>query len=293
MRGTGPIPAQAHDFTGKCRNENMNWNAFAGIGLVFSLVYFVIIRGAGRPEIFFDHHALLLVIGGTFSIMVMSFKKHQIESLHSLFFYGWLFKSRRSPETIIKRIVTDAHFFKNGESLPLSEDGKDRHPFLQEGYQLIHEGVLKGHELEAVLKKRKEFYKTSYAEDSKALSSLAKYPPALGLLGATHGMIMMLTNFGSGGKEKIGLGMATALVATLWGIAVANLIILPLADYADRLGEEDARMRDLIAEGLLMIERKELPDFILEQLNSHLRASQRLSFQQKSRFDRFKRNTSA
>ena len=63
----------------------------------------------------------------------------------------------------------------------------------------------------------------------------------------------MLMSLGTAGKEAIGEGMAVALLTTFWGIAIANMIILPLADFTDRMNEEDKETRDLIVDGLLLI----------------------------------------
>jgi chemotaxis protein MotA len=64
-------------------------------------------------------------------------------------------------------------------------------------------------------------------------------------------------------------------VATFWGVGVANFILLPLADYAHRLGVEDLEARNLMVQGLLLIQRRESPVVLKEKLVSFLKQEDR------------------
>ena len=122
-----------------------------------------------------------------------------------------------------------------------------------------------------------EYFRKSYQSDAKTLNALAKFPPAFGLLGASTGMITMMTNLGKGGAETIGPAMAIALVATFWGIAVANLILLPLADFAAKAAQDDTHVREMIYEGLLLLKKKESQAYILQVVNGYLPIDSRYS----------------
>ena len=69
--------------------------------------------------------------------------------------------------------------------------------------------------------------------------------------------------------------MATAMVATFWGVGIANFILLPLSDYANRLGMEDVEIRNLMVHGLVLIHRREDPIVLREKLVSFLRLNER------------------
>src|SRR5690606_24892973 len=116
------------------------------------------------------------------------------------------------------------------------------HRFAREAFNLSKQEYLSEAQLKSLLLKRNEYFKLQYKDDARVLTALGKFPPAFGLLGATTGMIVMMTNLGTD-QSKIGSAMAVALVATFWGIAVANLVILPMADYAFKNAEEDQRVR--------------------------------------------------
>ena len=126
------------------------------------------------------------------------------------------------------------------------------------------------------LYKRMEYYQRQYLSDAKTLPGLSKFPPAFGLLGAVTGMIGMMGNLG-GGSDVIGRSMAVALVATFWGICLANVVLLPLSDYYKGLAEQDAFVRQIIIDGVLMVKRKEALPLIEEKMNSYLPPNKRLA----------------
>jgi chemotaxis protein MotA len=150
------------------------------------------------------------------------------------------------------------------------------HPFLAEGLNLLQKNYLTRAELEDVLHARRLVFKKKYLQDAKILNAVAKYPPAFGLLGASTGMIAMMTNLGGpGGTSMIGASMAVALVATFWGIAAANFLLLPLADYAQRIIVVDQEIRELIIEGTMMIYDNADDEVLAERLRSRLQVGDR------------------
>lgn len=254
----------------------MNIKILLGAALIGYIFYSSIISSAPNPKIFLDTHALSLVFGGTLAVVIFSLSFKQMKTFAQLFVKGFLFKKNHHASEVVKDLVNCSIAYQNSGPDALLK-GENYHPFIIEGCALVAEDMLSVDELAVVLNKRKDHYKKSYSEDAKILSSLAKYPPAFGLLGATSGMVTMMGNLGSGGKEQIGLGMATALVATLWGIALANFIILPFADYTERLSFEDNRLRDIIAEGMVMIAQKENVKVMTETLNSAIKHNDRVT----------------
>jgi chemotaxis protein MotA len=104
------------------------------------------------------------------------------------------------------------------------------------------------------------------------------FPPAFGLLGTTLGMIALLQNIGSPDSFKlIGPAMAIGLVATLYGIAVANLVFIPMGENLSKLNKEDQVSRKIVLTGVKLLRAKEHPVIVEEFLKSYLLPSERLS----------------
>ena len=119
--------------------------------------------------------------------------------------------------------------------------------------------------------------------DSRGLGEVykpqGKYPPAIGLMGAVLGMIALLSGLGQPGAEKtIGPSMSIALVATLYGIALANLIVIPVGENLTAGAKEINRKNLIIIESLRLIHAKTNPLVLGEELNSFLLPRERIDW---------------
>ena len=103
------------------------------------------------------------------------------------------------------------------------------------------------------------------------------------LIGTVMGMIALLGTLGQEGAEaKIGPAMSVAMSATLYGVVLANMVILPVADNLLFRTQKMIAKREMIIEGILMIRQQMPPVMIREILLSHLSPHQRLAFKRVS-----------
>jgi chemotaxis protein MotA len=90
-------------------------------------------------------------------------------------------------------------------------------------------------------------------------------------------MISLLQTLGEpGSQDRIGPAMATALVATFYGLVFANLLFIPISEKIHEVAAQDAVMRQLIKEGVMMIQEKRHPLMISEYLKSFLDQKDRI-----------------
>ena len=109
------------------------------------------------------------------------------------------------------------------------------------------------------------------ADEVKVWHTISRFPPAFGLLGATVGMISLLQTLGEpGAQDRVGPAMATALVADSYGLVFANLVFIPISEKIHEVAGQDAIMRNLIKEGIHLIQEKRHPLLISEYLKSFL-----------------------
>jgi len=247
----------------------MNISFIGGIALATWILISGVIGSTPKSSAFLNSHAILLVIGGTIAAALISIPLSQVRSLIRLVIWGGIFKQHNSRIEIVKDIISAAIYATKSERTHL-RTRTSVHPFLKEGYFLLAEGHIRKRDLLEILKLRSQYFKRAYLEDAQAVAALAKFPPAFGLLGAATGMITMMSDLGTGGQEVIGAAMAHALVATFWGVGLANFLLLPLADYAQRLVNEDTAVRHLIVEGLMQIDKGSNPFYVAERINSFL-----------------------
>lgn len=228
--------------------------SFWGVFLAGSVIYFGVIKGSSHPAVFLNAHALILVIGGTVAVSLMAYSFQKLQDVFDFIVFGFLFKTNKSFASTVEELTVGAHDYNiNREQMNFE---RIKHPFVKEAFRMLVKPELSHEQVEVILKSRRNSFKKKYMDDSKVLTAISKFPPALGLLGASTGMIEMMANLGAAGdSSSIGSAMAVALTGTFWGIGLANLLILPLADYATNVASEDIYMRDTIIESVMMLKK--------------------------------------
>lgn len=222
------------------------WFGLIALGFV---MYAGIFGGFSDLTIFFNTHALALVFGGTIAITLLSYSFKMISELLDFLIYGFFLKKSSHDVEVVYELLTS--IYKNKSPFFTADKKKIKHKFVYDGLQLLRTQHMSADEIYEAMAMRVQNFKLRYQAHAKVLLNISKYPPALGLLGASTGMIQMMTNLGSGGPEAMGKAMAIALTATFWGIGLANFVFLPLADYAFQLAEDDNYIREVIAEAIV------------------------------------------
>lgn len=149
------------------------------------------------------------------------------------------------------------------------EIAREKDPFLARALALAVDGVTP------------ESLKQGLAIDSRAredadlecadvLEAAAGYAPTLGILGAVLGLIHVMENFAA--PASIGSGIAVAFVATVYGVASANLVLLPLATRLRGRAEEARLARDVIIEGVLTLQQGMHPRMVEAHLDGFVRS---------------------
>ncbi|MCC2679343.1 MAG: hypothetical protein K0R29_1919 [Pseudobdellovibrio sp.] len=246
-----------------------------GAAAAIAVVYYGGIKGVKNPVMFLDTHAIILVVGGTLAATFLAFPYKQLTQLFDFIIFGVFSSKKTDYLKLVDELSEINQCYQNKNQQARTKEYS--HYFLREGVNLLFEPALTHEDLEEVLDLRVQAFKKRYQQDAKTLNAIAKYPPAFGLLGATTGMIAMMTNLGGpGGTSAIGQAMAVALVATFWGIATANFVFLPLSDNAQKACTSDEFTRNFIKEGILLIHRNTQPKVFIERLTSMLPLEERI-----------------
>jgi chemotaxis protein MotA len=140
--------------------------------------------------------------------------------------------------------------------------------FIRKGMQLLVDGNEPNeirHTLEVELDSRERFD----LQASKVLEAMGGYSPTIGIIGAVMGLIHVMQNLSD--PSKLGSGIATAFVATIYGVGLANLFLLPMASKLKAYVLQESHYRELIVEGLVAISEGENPRQIETRLQGFLR----------------------
>jgi chemotaxis protein MotA len=140
--------------------------------------------------------------------------------------------------------------------------------FVRKGMQLLVDGNEPDeirHTLEVELDSRERFD----LQASKVLDAMGGYSPTIGIIGAVMGLIHVMQNLSD--PSKLGSGIATAFVATIYGVGLANLFLLPMANKLKAYVLQESHYRELVIEGLVAISEGENPRQIETRLQGFLR----------------------
>jgi len=234
----------------------------AGTGLILA----AIASGAGLGA-FVDVPSILIVIGGTCASALINFPLAEVLGVFAVVKKTVLHKSP-APVKEIERLVHLAKVARSEGLLALenfTEEIED--PFLLKGVQLVVDGT-EPEVLRDVLETDLEQLELRHGTGKNILDSMGAAAPAFGMIGTLIGLVTMLGDLSD--PSAIGAGMATALLTTLYGSLIANLVFIPLAGKLGTRSKSEVATKQLIVEGVASIQAGINPRLVEEKLKSFI-----------------------
>jgi chemotaxis protein MotA len=257
----------------------MNVLAILSFGLAGLVFGWAALTSTDDPRSFLDLHGLVIVIGGSVAATSISFQLDRVFLMLKVFWNRTIRGRKPDYIGVIKDLMKLADAYRNESSdlRAMVESQKD--PFIKESMRLLLDEIVDDAHLSRILRARTETVYERYNDDASRFRAMGKYPPAMGLMGAVLGMIALLGGLGKPGAEKtIGPSMSIALVATLYGIAFANLIVIPIGENLTETAKENRRKNVIIVEGMKLVAARTNPIVLAEELNSYLLPSERIDW---------------
>jgi chemotaxis protein MotA len=254
----------------------MNFSSLLGILAAFGVLVGGVTSSTSGMEVLLNEHGILIVVGGTLAASLISFPLQDFWKLIKAFLYKVLLGKGDKPADVIQEIVNLSDGYRKDPSYLKSRLPSIKNPFLADAIDMLVKGGLKPEDVRNIMEVRAHTLFHRYDEEASIFKTIAKFPPAFGLMGTTLGMIGLMQSIGSEDAfEKIGPTMGVALVATLYGVAIANLIFIPLGENIGRLNNQEDTLRSIIIEGVELISRRSHPVLVEEKLKSYLLPSER------------------
>lgn len=254
----------------------MNFSAPLGFLVSIGVIYFAVTFGIANSRIFFDPHAIVIVAGGTLAAALICFPIRHFVTLIRVYFRTVTGRSEQQTIDTINEIVAMSQSQNEGAALEQLAQGKMSNLFLKEALDLVVQGGLSDDELNEVLEKRVELQNERYRREGNTYKIIGKFPPAFGLVGTTLGMISLLQSLGSPNAfERIGPSMSIALVATFYGLILANVVIIPVGENLIQSSETDLIRRRIVVDGVRLLKEKKHPLLVEEHLKSYLSPTER------------------
>ncbi len=140
----------------------------------------------------------------------------------------------------------------------------ERDLFARKGLQLLVDGS-EPDSIRAVMELESDLREQRDVDAAKFYESMGGYSPTIGIIGAVLGLIHVMGNLAD--PSKLGPGIATAFVATIYGVAMANLFLLPVASKLRGQARLESQYREMLIEGVIAIAEGENPRAIELKLN--------------------------
>ena len=251
----------------------MDIATLVGLVLGFALVLLAILLG-GSIGAYIDPPSMIIVIGGATAACLTAFPLAKFLKLPGVFMKT-LFGSASDPVELVKQIVELAEVARRDGILALEgsiENIDDE--FLVRGIQMAVDGS-DPEQIESIMETELENLMDRHEAGKGLLDAMGRFAPAFGMIGTLIGLVAMLSNMDD--PAKIGAGMAAALLTTLYGALVANVLFLPLADKLAVKSGEEVALRTIIIQGVMSIQAGDNPRNVQAKLMTFVPPSQRIA----------------
>ncbi|GAB2190770.1 flagellar motor protein [Sessilibacter sp. MAH2] len=242
--------------------------SFIGVIIGFTALIGGNFLEGGSWKSLINESAALIVIGGTLGAAILQTPWQSLKRALSVFV--WVFKPPQYYfHDEVKKIVYWAATARKEGLLGLetiADHEKDM--FSKKGLMLLADGaqsesIRQVLENDLIQKEQLDLQAVQFYE------SMGGYSPTIGIIGAVIGLIHVMQNLAD--PELLGPGIAVAFVATIYGVAFANLLLLPIANKLKQCVGHESRFKELMIDGLIAISEGENPKFIEIKLNGYIK----------------------
>jgi len=240
--------------------------ALLGAALITIVIYFGQTLEGGHISSLLNAPAFLIVVGGTVGAIMIQVPYAVF--IRSVTMFRWVL----SPPEIkwrqsIKKVIVWSEITRREGILGLEEFlRREKDPFTKKAMQLLVDGR-EPNTIRNTLEVEIETHEDLEYAAAKVYESMGGYAPTIGILGAVMGLIHVMGNLSD--PASLGGGIATAFVATIYGVGLANLFLLPISKKLNSIVKEEMREKEMIMEGIVCIADGENPRNIAVRLQAY------------------------
>ena len=243
---------------------------------VFAILAGISVTGVGlylssdNVSLFFDGTSVFVVLGGTIAAAALSVQTPRLINLFKLFMKQTLKGRVVNFNDVIKELIEMSAYFSNRSDLA-SKVGKIKDDFLRSSVELYLDDLVENERYIELINNRKKNMTKSLMMDVVRYKKIGKYPPAFGMMGTTMGMVVLLSELGGKDAMKtMGPAMAICLITTLYGVILANVVIVPIGENIEHAVADIDLKNKIVVEGINLLLQQTPPAIIAEELNSYL-----------------------
>ncbi|MDH5681369.1 MAG: MotA/TolQ/ExbB proton channel family protein [Spirochaetota bacterium] len=216
--------------------------------------------------------SFLTTVGGTFAALFVAYPMSKLMGLGAITRHA-IYKREDNPGEMIGMLVTFSEKARREGLLALEDDIDEvDDPFLKKGVQLVVDGT-DPELVRSIMLTDLDKIEARHAMGKDIYDMAGLLAPAFGMIGTLIGLIQMLANLTD--KASIGIGMGIALITTLYGAILSNLIFQPIAKKLESRNYDEILLKEIMLEGTLSIQSGDNPRIVKDKLTSFLPPSVR------------------
>jgi chemotaxis protein MotA len=228
----------------------MDLLTLAGVVLAFAAVLGGNWMEGGELSALFNGPAMVIVLGGSIGAILLQTPMAVFMRAMRMVRMA-LIPPDKQLLPLVKKIVVWSNLARREGLLALERvAGQEPDLFVRKGIRLLvdgHDPVALREALELELESRESLD----LQAARVFEGMGGYAPTIGIIGAVMGLIQVMQNLAD--PSKLGSGIAAAFVATIYGVGLANLFLIPLANKLKQHVQHETRFREVAIEGLVAI----------------------------------------
>ena len=249
------------------------------VGFIAAITCLMVGIGSNLPSMI-DPPSMIIVVGGTLAATLIANPLQEVIGLIGVIKCAILVNVPM-PTEIIERIVGFAETARREGILSLEaaiEEGDD--PFLSTGVRLAVDGTEPDLIMD-ILETELQFVEERHKQGQEIIANMGNAAPAFGMIGTLIGLVIMLKNMDD--PAAIGPGMAIALLTTMYGAILANIIFGPISAKLKRYSSKEVLAKRMIIEGIMSIQSGDNPRIVEHKLSVFLSPKVRPSSEEEER----------
>lgn len=244
----------------------MDLGTILGIFMGFALIFWAIFAG-GSFSSFVDWPSVVIVLGGAACSTLVGNPVGKAKRIVGVFKKA-VKSDGRPPRQLIEEMVSYAEIARRDGILSLESKAKDiDDPFIVRGIQMAVDGT-DPEMIEQIMNAELDNLVERHEGGKELFDAIGKYAPAFGMIGTLIGLVAMLSNLDD--PSQIGSGMAVALLTTLYGAILANVLAQPVSEKLSKRSAEEVLLKTIIIKGVIAIQSGDNPRVVEQKLKTFL-----------------------
>ncbi len=250
----------------KAAGSRPDFATIGGILLALSGIVGGLLMEGGRIKDISQITAAFIVLGGTFGAVMVSTPLTVLKGAVLRLVHVILDKSQ-PPDTAIEELIGYASKARKNGLVSLETEAMEiQDPFLRKALTLAVDGT-DLQEIRNMMQLEMDIADSRALEEAKVFESAGGFSPTIGIIGAVMGLIQVMKNLAN--IEEVGHGIAVAFVATVYGVGIANILLLPAATKIKSRIQRDTELKELKLEGVIAIVEGLNPKLIRSKLDAY------------------------